>query len=267
MSNAATVAAGQPNLTPQNALIEIILFMPGVTASLATFLVFGTAKSWRQYRDLYAGGCGVRNKIIQRRFIRQRESSNIVPQDRDANGGEGGAEDLEFAPLPRLQNTYSEEERKTQEEARKRVRMFTREVGEERSVFTTTITAASDDKAKVVPPKLSPGWDGRSLEASTVADITIRSDHEYSMKPLAPRPIQQQQQQRFQDKKSLHFHKPRPSVSSSRLRPNQGSFGGSAIIEVGMASENGATIEREPGNEEGNKMNRPGWTRMDSTYR
>jgi hypothetical protein len=44
-NNASIAASGGPNLTVGNAIIDICLFIPGVTASLITFAVFGTTKS------------------------------------------------------------------------------------------------------------------------------------------------------------------------------------------------------------------------------
>jgi hypothetical protein len=89
------------------------LFIPGVTASLTTFLVFGTTKSWRQYRDLVVGGCGIKRKLIEKKVQRSEE----------ANQG------LEFQRLDSLQGRQSEEIKR--KEAENRVRMFVRETGTE----------------------------------------------------------------------------------------------------------------------------------------
>jgi hypothetical protein len=91
------------------------LFIPGVTASLTTFLVFGTTKSWRQYRDLVVGGCGIKRKLIEKKVQRSEE----------ANRGQG----LEFQRLDSLQGRQSEEVKR--KEAENRVRMFVRETGTE----------------------------------------------------------------------------------------------------------------------------------------
>ena len=111
-SSSATIAAsGQPDLSTAGTIVDLVLFIPGVTASLVAFLVFGTTKSWREYRNLVVGGCGIRQKIIERRARREEE-------------GPG----LEFERLPSLNTTRSEEDRKKGEEAENRVRMFSSEI-------------------------------------------------------------------------------------------------------------------------------------------
>jgi len=59
-NNASLAASGGPNHSVQNAIADILFFIPGVTASLVVFLVFGTTKSWRQYRDLVVSACGIK---------------------------------------------------------------------------------------------------------------------------------------------------------------------------------------------------------------
>jgi hypothetical protein len=88
------------------------LFIPGVTASLTAFLVFGTTKSWRQYRDLVLGGCGIRRKLLEN-----------VQRSEEASRGQG----LEFQRLDSLQGRQSEEMKR--KDAENRVRMFVRETG------------------------------------------------------------------------------------------------------------------------------------------
>lgn len=44
--------SGEPDMSTSNAIIDSLLFLPGVSSSLIAFLVFGTAKSWSDYRDL-----------------------------------------------------------------------------------------------------------------------------------------------------------------------------------------------------------------------
>ncbi|KAL3424019.1 glycoside hydrolase [Phlyctema vagabunda] len=56
-------AAGRPDNSESGATIDILLFIPGVTASLVTFLVFGTTKSWQQYWNMVRSGCGVHTKL------------------------------------------------------------------------------------------------------------------------------------------------------------------------------------------------------------
>jgi len=49
---AALLIAGKTDLHPSTAIKDILLFLPGVSGSLFTFLIFGTTKSWQHYRDL-----------------------------------------------------------------------------------------------------------------------------------------------------------------------------------------------------------------------
>jgi hypothetical protein len=127
-TNAAVAAGGAPDHSTSGTNIDIILFIPGVTASLVTYLVFGTAKSWRQYRDLVVGGCGVRKKLLARKLQRDEES----------NRGQG----FEFERLPSLRNTAPIEGRARGKEAKNRVKMFAREV---RSPSTLTIVSRNSD--------------------------------------------------------------------------------------------------------------------------
>ena len=106
-NNKSIALSGGPNHSVSNTIIDILLFIPGVTASLVVFLVFGTTKSWRQYRDLVVGGCGIRTKIYERRIQRAEE------------GRDGGG--LEFERLPSLPNRAEEDEGI---KAERRVRMF-----------------------------------------------------------------------------------------------------------------------------------------------
>ncbi|KAB8294840.1 hypothetical protein EYC80_006801 [Monilinia laxa] len=55
--------SSSPDFSIPGCITDIILFIPGVTTSLLVFLVFGTAKSWRQYQDLIISGCGLRTKF------------------------------------------------------------------------------------------------------------------------------------------------------------------------------------------------------------
>ncbi|KAI1006028.1 hypothetical protein K3495_g2192 [Podosphaera aphanis] len=61
-SNAGIAASGQPDMSVDTAETEALLFLPGVSASLLAFCVFGTTKSWRAYRDLFSRGRGPRRK-------------------------------------------------------------------------------------------------------------------------------------------------------------------------------------------------------------
>ena len=113
-NNEAIVAAGHPDHNVGNTIIDIILFIPGVSASLVVFLVFGTTKNWRQYRDLVVGGCGVRRRIHERNIRLSQERDN--------------SQALEFERLPSLPNQLPQEI-VNRKEAEKRVRMFVNETG------------------------------------------------------------------------------------------------------------------------------------------
>ena len=106
-NNKAIAESGAPNHTVSNTISDILFFIPGVTASLVIFLVFGTTKSWRQYHDLVAGSCGVKRRIYERRIRRSEEGNN------------GGG--LEFERLASLPNRTSED---NVIKAERRVRMF-----------------------------------------------------------------------------------------------------------------------------------------------
>lgn len=113
-NNKAIAASGEPDFSVSSSITEIILFIPGVTASLVAFLVFGTTKSWRQYRDLVAGGCGLRQRLLYKKRQRDEEASR--------------SQGLEFERLPSLNKTASEEQRKVVKESEDRVRMFTQQL-------------------------------------------------------------------------------------------------------------------------------------------
>ncbi|TGO52245.1 hypothetical protein BCON_0145g00270 [Botryotinia convoluta] len=55
--------SSSPDFSISSCITDIILFIPGVTASLLVFLVFGTAKSFTQYKDLILSCCGQRTKF------------------------------------------------------------------------------------------------------------------------------------------------------------------------------------------------------------
>ncbi|KAA8569151.1 hypothetical protein EYC84_000820 [Monilinia fructicola] len=55
--------SSSPDFSISGCITDIILFIPGVTTSLLVFLVFGTAKSSRQYKDLIISGCGRRTNF------------------------------------------------------------------------------------------------------------------------------------------------------------------------------------------------------------
>ncbi|CAG8952344.1 hypothetical protein HYFRA_00001090 [Hymenoscyphus fraxineus] len=114
--NANLALSGGPNLEPSGAITDLAFFAPGVTASLVTFLVFGTTKSWRQYRDLVFSGCGIMTAIKHKRFRKAAEDSQKE-------------QSLEFARLPSLTRKLSDEERARGKEIESRVRMFSIDSG------------------------------------------------------------------------------------------------------------------------------------------
>ncbi|KAF7870550.1 hypothetical protein EAF04_004294 [Stromatinia cepivora] len=59
--------SSSPDFSTSSCIIDIILFIPGVTTSFLVFLVFGTTKSPRQYKDLVSSGCGHRTKFPKSR--------------------------------------------------------------------------------------------------------------------------------------------------------------------------------------------------------
>lgn len=127
-NNKSIALSGAPNHSVSNTISDILFFIPGVTASLVVFLVFGTTKSWRQYRDLVVGGCGIRTKIYERRI--QRASATPPPG-------------LEFERLPSLPNRPSEDNAIKVE---RRVRMFVTSMPQEpqghNPQVSTAVTAA-----------------------------------------------------------------------------------------------------------------------------
>ncbi|KAN0108479.1 hypothetical protein V8E51_008221 [Hyaloscypha variabilis] len=112
-NNASIAASGAPNFSISSTITDLVLFIPGVTASLVAFLVFGTTKSWRQYRDLVVGGCGMKKRIIQKRVQRSEETSR--------------SQGLEFQRLDSLPHRESEEIKR--KDVENRVRMFVKETG------------------------------------------------------------------------------------------------------------------------------------------
>ncbi|KAH6674167.1 hypothetical protein B0J14DRAFT_33301 [Halenospora varia] len=112
-NNRTLAASGGPNLDPGGAIVDLLFFIPGVTASLVAFLVFGTTKSWRQYRDFVYGGCGLVRRMKQRRRRSDEEGNHD--------------QSLEFQRLPSLTRRASEEQRKREREAAERIKNFARE--------------------------------------------------------------------------------------------------------------------------------------------
>jgi hypothetical protein len=85
-NNAAIAKGGGPNHTIGNTIADVLFFIPGVTASLMVFLVFGTTKSWRQYYNLLIGCCGLKRRLNQRRL------KPVIEEDR--------SREFEFERLP-----------------------------------------------------------------------------------------------------------------------------------------------------------------------
>ncbi|RFU35838.1 hypothetical protein B7463_g477, partial [Scytalidium lignicola] len=52
-----------PDYSLSKTISDLLLFLPGVTSSLAIFLIFGTAKSWRQYRDMVLNCVRVNRRV------------------------------------------------------------------------------------------------------------------------------------------------------------------------------------------------------------
>ncbi|KAL8372138.1 hypothetical protein RB595_001775 [Gaeumannomyces hyphopodioides] len=79
----ANIAAGTPDLSVEAARQVFFLFMPGVSASLLVFVVFGTTKTLREY--MWA-------KVVPRRIREQREAvrANRLPSVVFPRGAGGG---------------------------------------------------------------------------------------------------------------------------------------------------------------------------------
>ncbi|EJT74721.1 hypothetical protein GGTG_08559 [Gaeumannomyces tritici R3-111a-1] len=79
----ANIAAGTPDLSADALKQVVLLFMPGVSASLLVFVVFGTTKTLREY--MWA-------KVVPRRIREQREAAraNRLPSVVFPRGVDGG---------------------------------------------------------------------------------------------------------------------------------------------------------------------------------
>ncbi|CAD6444337.1 9c1bf90e-de70-4607-976d-dff0b9741d74 [Sclerotinia trifoliorum] len=55
--------SSSPDFAVSSCIIDIVLFIPGVSTSFLVFLVFGTNKSPKQYKDLVVSVCGRRTKF------------------------------------------------------------------------------------------------------------------------------------------------------------------------------------------------------------
>jgi hypothetical protein len=144
-NNMALAAAGQPNMDPAGAIADVVFFIPGVTASLVAFLVFGTTKSWRQYWGLFTGVCGIRSKIVQKRAARRVASPE---------------QSLEFQRLPSLTRNLAEEERARTAEAEDRVRIYSQlpeSTGVGELVRSTTLKGPKKSVVHVKEQEVSSG--------------------------------------------------------------------------------------------------------------
>lgn len=99
---------GKPDRSARAAISHVVFFIPGVTVSLVVYLVFGTSKSWRQYRDLVFGICGLK-RTLQRRWKPKKDEENSAV--------------YEFERLPSMSNKSGEMSIKGRE-IETRVRMF-----------------------------------------------------------------------------------------------------------------------------------------------
>lgn len=165
-NNGAIAASGHPNLSNSNAASDIFLFIPGVTASLVDFLVFGTTKNWRQYRDLVLGGCGIR----QRHLVKKAHKAEEATRPRG----------LEFERLPSLHKSPSKEERANGKEALSRVKMFTQEIGplDDSSIDAIKFGARSDIEPRVIQfhrPMTRANVDRRSSKSGPSRQNTMTS--------------------------------------------------------------------------------------------
>jgi hypothetical protein len=115
----------------------------------------GTTKSWKQYRDLVLGGCGLGRIVFKKKRIRTPE-----------NGDQPQA--LEFERLPSLHNRPSEEERKKGIEAETRVRMFVKDSIPDSD---SSIDGASIGPVSTAPPPSTRTSLGRLRAASETRTV------------------------------------------------------------------------------------------------
>ncbi|SZF06291.1 unnamed protein product [Blumeria hordei] len=76
-NNREMAESGEPDLSVSGAIEESFMFIPGVSVSLIAFLVFGTTKSWRRYRDLIFDGCSNHNHKENYRGIGGKDMTNF----------------------------------------------------------------------------------------------------------------------------------------------------------------------------------------------
>jgi len=83
----ALAATGGPDLSVSSANADILFSIPGVSASLLCYFVFGTTKSWRQYRDLIVSGCGCFRRTNQSKRIWDGEGTSNSDREVERVGG------------------------------------------------------------------------------------------------------------------------------------------------------------------------------------
>ncbi|KAH8596385.1 hypothetical protein B0O99DRAFT_593705 [Bisporella sp. PMI_857] len=158
--NTALISAGRPNFATGSAISDILFFIPGVTASLITYLVFGTSKSFKQYLELVVGLCGLRRKLQNRR--------QALP---------GGGRDLEFDRLASLPNNHAQEVANRGKEIESRVRHFVSEVapGRDSGPSMPSAIQSYDDG------NLHPALDAPSTTASDIVPAEYSKTHDDSL--------------------------------------------------------------------------------------
>lgn len=170
--NHATALSGHPDFTTKTAISEICVFIPGVSASLVSFLIFGTTKSWRQYRDLVVSCCGLRRK-------RRNESDTSPASPAKVDG-------FRLQELPSLNKSESEKEREKKQEAENRIKMFVREMHSPATVstnFSTTLRQTNSQSPLIHsfeiarterPHGRGVSWDMEMREGVSEDDIVVQ---------------------------------------------------------------------------------------------
>ncbi|KAM3075187.1 hypothetical protein ACMFMF_005866 [Clarireedia jacksonii] len=118
--------ASSPNFSTSGAITDILFFIPGVTTSLVCFLVFGTTKSFQQYKYLILCGCGKRQS-----FPKSKKRGGIELQHQNEQG-------TEFQRLSSMGTKVPSPE----EQAVLQARMRGIIIDEEGSIGTTTTVTA-----------------------------------------------------------------------------------------------------------------------------
>ncbi|KAH8821638.1 hypothetical protein F5884DRAFT_850857 [Xylogone sp. PMI_703] len=86
-SNRRLARMAGPDFSLSRTIADIFLFLPGVTASLAIFLVFGTAKSWWQYHNMILNCIRIKDRTRKQQFVRKaRNPGTDAPNSRNYEG-------------------------------------------------------------------------------------------------------------------------------------------------------------------------------------